>query len=249
MTRRASRIIKTADPAATVVCPGMGNLWTSEGQLVLRQFAAAGGYNYCDVAGIKLYQRTAADPPETMLDLAVTIDRVFHESGIQPRLWSTGTTYAITLQKPLTATQARDYAVRFFLVGIYVRSLNIERMYFYNWGSARIPLVLQAVGGVPTAAALAVEQLQRWLAHAQSLSCGHGQAMQLPTNVWECDFQITDAEQQSHRAAIRWTDSGTATATAEPSVTDLRRLDGSTTTVRAGDTITITEEPILIDHL
>jgi hypothetical protein len=182
-----------------------------------------------------------------MLELAGSINRLLHESGVQPRLWNTGTTYTISLQNPLTAEQARDYAVRFYLVGIYARYLNLERMYFYNWGGSTIPLVLQAAGGAPTPAALAVEQLQHWLAHAQSLSCGHGLASRLPANVWQCDFRIDDPGHE-HTASIRWTDSGTATTTAEPSVADIRRLDGSVTPVQPGDAIGVGPEPILVEH-
>ncbi|MFD0574146.1 hypothetical protein ACFQ0T_39180 [Kitasatospora gansuensis] len=50
MTRRANRIIKAADPAATVVCPSMGELWKPEGQAFLGEFAAQGGYQHCDAA-------------------------------------------------------------------------------------------------------------------------------------------------------------------------------------------------------
>ena len=67
MTRRASGIIRSVDQEATLVCPGMGNLWSPEGRRVMTQFAELGGYSYCDVAGIKLHQRSAAEPPETML--------------------------------------------------------------------------------------------------------------------------------------------------------------------------------------
>lgn len=247
MTRRAAGIIRAADHKATIVCPGMGNLWTADGQRVLEQFARAGGYDYCDVASIKLYQRTASDPPETMLDLATTVDRLMHASGIQPRLWSTGTTYSINLQAPLSQQMARDYAVRFYLVGLYARNLNLERMYFYNWGSEKIPIVLQAAGGEPTAAALAVEQLERWLAHAQSLSCGHGLAIDLPDDVWRCDFRITDPD-RTYDADILWTDTGTATITAGPSMVTARHLDGSGTTIRAGDALTITGDPVLVEQ-
>jgi len=247
MTARASRIIRTVDPTATVVCPGMGNLWTPEGQDVLRRFAAAGGYDFCDAAGIKLYQRAASDPPETMLDLAATADRLFHEGGVQPRVWSTGTTYAISLDDPLSAEQARNYAVRYFLVGIYARYLNLQRMYFYNWGGTKIPLVLQAVGGQPTDAALAVQQLQRWLTHAQSRSCGHGPPIGLPDHAWQCDFTITDPDRR-YDASIRWTDSGNATTPAGAGAVAVHRLDGATTAVQPGDTITIGEEPVLIEQ-
>ncbi|WP_063819217.1 helix-turn-helix domain-containing protein [Herbidospora cretacea] len=246
MTRRAGRIIRAADPEATLVCPGMGQLWTAEGRRKLHRFATLGGYDHCDVAGIKLYQRTPSDPPESMLELVTTVDRAFHEAGIHPRLWNTGTTYSIPLQGSLDETRARNYAVRFFLTGLYARNFNLERMYFYNWGGTKIPIVLQAVGGVPTRAALAVEQLQRWLIHAGSRSCGHGTAIGLPENVWQCEITVTKPGDR-HDATIRWTIGGTAETTAGPGVRAVRRLDGTAETVRPGDSITVTEEPILIE--
>lgn len=246
MTRRASRIIRAADPKATLVCPGMGQLWTDEGRQMLQRFAAFGGYGYCDVAGIKLYQRSPTDPPESMLELVTTVDRAFHQAGIHPRVWNTGTTYSILLQGSLDETTARNYAVRFFLTGLYARNLNLERMYFYNWGGTKIPIVLQAVGGVPTRAALAVEQLQRWLVHAGSRSCGHGMAIDLPENVWQCEVTVTKPGDR-HEATIRWTIDGTAETTAGPRVRVVRRLDGTTEAIQPGDAITVTEEPILIE--
>lgn len=247
MTRRASVIIRKLDPQAKVICPGMGNLWDSNGQRALREFADAGGYNYCDVASVKLYQRSASDPPETMLNLVGEIDRLFHASGIHPILWDTGTTYSIPLQGSLPQTQARNYAVRFFLVGIYSRYVNLERMYFYNWGGTKIPIVLQADGGAPTGAALDVEQLQRWLSHAQSRDCGHGLSMGLPSHMWQCDFTMLEPG-HPYDASIRWTDEGTAAMTATKDVVAVDHLDGSRSPVRAGDTITIGEEPILIER-
>lgn len=119
-------------------------------------------------------------------------------------------------------------------------------MYFYNWGGTKIPIVLQAVGGVPTNAALAVEQLQRWLAHAQSRSCGHGNVANLPGNVWECQFTMTEPG-RTYDAAIRWTDTGTATTTAGSRTQLVHHLDGSVATTQPGDPITVSEEPILIE--
>ncbi|MDH2428799.1 helix-turn-helix domain-containing protein [Sphaerisporangium sp. TRM90804] len=246
MTRRASAIIRAADRAATVVCPGMGQLWTNEGRAVLRRFAELGGYGHCDVAGIKLYQRTASDPPESMLALAATVDRVMHEAGVQPRLWSTGTAYSIPLERPLDEVRARDYAVRFYLTGLYARHFNLERMYFYNWGGTKIPIVLQAEGGAPTRAALAVEQLQRWLAYAESRSCGQGLAIGLPENVWQCELTITEPDRR-YTATLRWAVAGTAATTAGPRADAARRLDGTSVPVRPGDTITVGEDPVLIE--
>jgi hypothetical protein len=246
MTRRASRIVRATDPAATVVCPGMGNLWDAEGRRVLRRFAEAGGYDHCDVAGIKLFQRSASDPPETMLQLLSVVDRTLHEAGAHPRLWSTGTTYSIPLQKPLAEATARQYAARFFLVGLYGRSASLERMYFYNWGGTKIPIVLQAEGGAPTAAARAAARVKRWLTGAQSHSCGHGAAIDVPPNVWRCELTLVRGGRRSD-AAIWWTDTGSASVPAGRDVV-VHRLDGGTTEVRSGAAIAVGAAPVLAVH-
>ncbi|TCO55870.1 glycosyl hydrolase family 39 [Actinocrispum wychmicini] len=250
MTRRASQIIKAADPKARVVCPGMGRLWEAEAQRVLQRFAELGGMRHCDVASVKLHQRTASDPPETMLDLLAAIDRAMHQSGVHPTLWNTGTTYDIPLQGSLDDVTATNYAVRFYLVGLYARQVSLERMYFYNWGGTKIPIVLQAEGGAPTRAALAVERLQRWLNRASIRACGHGRAVNLPDNVWQCEFTVaglTDSD-RPRDAVIRWTSRGTATTDAGPRAESITRLDGTTSAVAPGDTVEVTEQPILVHY-
>ncbi|MGN5381926.1 hypothetical protein ACQ4WX_47020 [Streptomyces lasalocidi] len=59
---------------------------------------------------------------------------------------------------PLDEDQPVAYATRFHLIGM---NLRYGRMYLYNWGGTKIPLVLQADGRPPTAAARAVDLLQR----------------------------------------------------------------------------------------
>ncbi|MEV4513647.1 helix-turn-helix domain-containing protein [Dactylosporangium sp. NPDC049525] len=247
MTRRANAIIRAADPKAVVVCPGMGNLWNAEGQQVLRRFAELGGYSHCHAAGIKLHQRSPEDPPETMLELTALIGRLFQEIGVHPPLWNTGTTYDIPLQGHLDAERARDYAVRFFLVGLLARTTNLQRMYFYNWGGTKIPIVLQPDGGAPTEAALAVQQLQRWVAGAQITGCGNGQAVELPQYVWQCEFVVSTPE-GNRRALIRWTHAGPITLRAEAGAEAVLRLDGTTEPVSAGANITLTGTPVLIRY-
>jgi hypothetical protein len=244
MTRRASRIIRATDAAATVVCPGMGHLWTSDGLRSLRRFAALGGYDHCDVAGIKLHQRSPADPPETMLRLLSFIEHTLHEAGTRPRLWSTGTTYSVPLVSQLEESKTRQYAVRFFLVGLYGRPTNLERVYFYNWGGAKIPIALQAVGCPPTGAARALERLKRWLAHAESRSCGHAAAVDLPANVWRCELTLVEGDRR-RAAAIWWTDSGHAAVSAGPAGQMIHRLDGERQVVPPGAPIRVGEDPIL----
>ncbi|MFB9684285.1 helix-turn-helix domain-containing protein [Amycolatopsis plumensis] len=242
MTRRASRIIKAADPEAVVVCPSIAGLWTDEGRRVLRRFAELRGYDHCDVAGLNLHQRHALDPPETMVDLLGQVDHALHDAGVHPTLWNTGVTYEYVLEDALDDRRAVDYATRFYLVALYGSNFSLARTYFYNWGSTRLPIVLQGVGGPPTRAALAVEELQRWLSHTTSRSCGHGVAIGLPANVWQCEFTTPD-----HRLlVIRWTHHGTAKTTAAPHAEEVRQLDGTGSPLHPGDTIEVSETPVLI---
>ncbi|WP_205660506.1 helix-turn-helix domain-containing protein [Amycolatopsis antarctica] len=244
MTRRAAEIIRSEDGEATVVCPSMGELWQPQGRELLRRFAELGGYDHCDVAGVKLHQRDAADPPETLVGLLADIDDVLHAAGVHPRLWNTGTTYDIQFQGPLDPRRAADHAMRFYLAGLYGREFGLARMYFYNWGSGRLPLVLQAEGSQPTGAALAVAELQRWLADSRSRACGQGSRIGLPENVWQCEFVRDDGKPLT----VRWTSGGTARTPAGPGAESTTGVDGQTTPLAPGATVTVTETPTLITY-
>ncbi|GHH30474.1 helix-turn-helix domain-containing protein [Lentzea cavernae] len=242
MTKLAGRAVKDADPRADVVCPSMARSWTDEGRAVLRRFAELRGYDHCDVAGLNLHQRQAADPPETMVGLLRQIDGVLHDAGVHPRLWNTGVTYEYVREEQLDEQRAVDYATRFYLVAIYGSEFGLERTYFYNWGSDRLPLALQAVGSPPTRAALAVEELQRWLIRATTRSCGQGLAIGLPANVWQCQFTADDGR----LLTIRWTHEGTATTSFPPNAEEVRGLDGTGRPVRVGDALEVSGTPVLV---
>jgi predicted Ser/Thr protein kinase len=244
MTRIAYRTIKRVAPGALVVCPGMGRLSTADGQQFLRRFAELDGYQHCDVASIKLYQRSPSDPPESMLELVQAVDRILHAAGVHPPVWNTGTTYEIAVQEPLGESRAISHAVRFFLVGLYAR---LGRMYLYNWGGTKLPIVLQPEGGWPTTAALAVQELQRWLQHARIRSCGEGPAIGLPKGVWQCEFTIATGN-RTFDAAIRWSHHGSRATIAAPTSVAVHRLDGTTTAIIAGETLVVGEQPIFIEY-
>lgn len=248
MTRRASRIIREVDSSATVVCPSITELWEAEAHEYLLRFAELGGYQHCDAAGIKLYQRRITDPPETMLEAVRNVDRTFHQAGYHLPLWSTGTVQTLPLNDPLEAETAADHAVRFYLTGLYARNRDLQRMYFYAWGNGKIPLVLQAEGQPPTKAGLFVARLQQWLAHADLRSCGHGPQIALPENVWQCEFLIPDERGTLRTARIRWTHAGRADTRVGVGARKVEYLDGTAREVDHRDTERVTERPVLIRY-
>ncbi|MBB5853607.1 helix-turn-helix domain-containing protein [Amycolatopsis umgeniensis] len=234
MVRRASRIIKAGDPDALVVCPSMGQLSDPAHRRILERFGELRGYESCDAAAVKLYPRRLADPPETMLALADEIEQSFHRTNGHANVWSTGTDFDVPYQPPVDPARAADYAARFFLIGLYA---HFKRMYFYNWGSGRVPIVLQPAGGPPTRAAAHVERLGQWLDGAKIRSCGEGTQAGLPHNLWQCRF-----ERDGEEFRIAWTVAGTAPL---PVQGGAELLDGTRPEIVAGS-VEITGSPVLL---
>ncbi|MFM9369631.1 helix-turn-helix domain-containing protein [Streptomyces sp. Da 82-17] len=245
MVRRAARIIERVDPRAVVACPSFGRLWEREGRETLREFAATGAYDHCDAAAVKLHPRRADGPPEEIVDLARTVqDDILYREDVGIQLWNTGPGRDIVTRPALDARRAQDYAVRFYLAGFLSRKAELSRMYFYSWGSTRVPLVVQPVGGAPTEAGRRIGRLQGWIAGARITSCGRGPRVGLPDGVHECRFVHG---RTSRWTAIRWTRTGTAPAQLGLGAAKLRRLDGTSETVRAGERVVYGETPVLVE--
>ena len=239
LTRRASAIIRRTDPHATVVCPSMGELWKPEGRRYLARFAALKGYRHCDAAAVKLHPREPHGRPEEMTDQADHINRTMHEQGVHLPMWATGPDHSIPTGKPLGEEDANNFAVRFYLAGLYAR---YARMYFYTWGIRGLPLVLQVEGSEPTRAARFVHQLQEWLNGARIRSCGQGRADGLPDDVWQCRFKLGTGDE----GAVRWSVKGSATMRLETGAYRMDHLDGRVMTVHGGVAVPITERPVLV---
>ncbi|OEV13383.1 hypothetical protein AN218_03740 [Streptomyces nanshensis] len=244
MVERASRIIRREDPSALVACPSFGRLWTAQGRQRLREFARTGAFGSCDAAALKLVPRKPTGPPEEIIELAGDVEDILYEEGVVDlALWNTGTDRDVAVAEPLDARRARDYAVRFYLAGLYSRDAGVRRMYFYSWGGTRVPLVVQPVGGRPTEAGRRMERLYGWLAGARISGCGKGRAMRLADGAYTCRFQRGGA-----RFDVYWTSHGRAGLTLPKGAHRLRHMDGSTVRARAGERISFGEEPVLVER-
>jgi transcriptional regulator with XRE-family HTH domain len=236
MTARASKVIRQADPGATVVCPSMGELWDPAAFGKLREFAELGGFDHCDAAAVKLSARNDTDPPETMLPLALDIERMLQDTGTGIRLWSTGSAYDINSQPRLDEDRGADHVTRFFLAGLYAQ---YRRMYFYNWGSAKIPIVLQVPGGPETKAARYLRELNAWLTGSSIHGCGHGRGAGLPDGLWQCRF-----DRDGKAFVIWWTVDRGMRVPVPGGTTSVEHLDGRRTA--AGADVTVTGTPVLL---
>ncbi|MGH4031512.1 helix-turn-helix domain-containing protein [Actinomycetota bacterium Odt1-20B] len=246
MVRHAAGIIESIDPGATVVCPSIGRLWEAAGQDFLRAFMRAEGYRDCDVAAFKLHPRRADGPPEEIIELAARARRILYEKDLGIPIWNTGPGKDVATVGPLGPRRGADYAVRFYLAGLYSRFYDVERMYFYSWGSTAVPVVVQTPVGPPTEAARRIGLLRGWLAGASVTDCGRGAKVRLPGDAYECRF-----ERGQERFAIRWTASGGEHAVAVPLGAGARRvrtLDGAERAARPGERLRFGEEPVLVTY-
>ena len=244
MVERASGIIRRADPGAVLACPSFGRLWTEQGRDRLREFARTGAYDHCHAAALKLPPRRATRPPEESIELARKVQALLYEEGVGDiPVWNTGTDRDVAVTDPLDARRARDYAVRFYLSGVYSRHYGVRRTYFYSWGSTGVPLVVQPVGGRPTEAGVRMGRLMDWLDGAGVTACGEGARMGLAEGAYVCRFVRGD-----DRLLVAWTTRGRAGITLAEGAYRLRRMDGGTAHVREGDRVGFGEEPVLVEH-
>ncbi|GGR66555.1 hypothetical protein GCM10010252_00210 [Streptomyces aureoverticillatus] len=247
MVRRADRVIERADPDAKVACPSFGKLWEPEGRALLEEFVRSGGYEYCDAAALKLHPRRADGPPEDIIELAAKVEDVFRDHNVAHRVWNTGPGAEIDDGARLSDRRANDYAVRFYLVGLYLRKSNVDRMYFYSWGSRGVPLIVQPVGGEPTEAGRRIGRLHGWLADRRVASCGKGRGVGLPDGVFECVFR-RGQDGEGPWSAVRWTQHGGPDGRLGRGAYLLRRMDGSSERVRPGERVEYGETPVLVEY-
>ncbi|WP_326766810.1 helix-turn-helix domain-containing protein [Streptomyces sp. NBC_01591] len=244
MVERAATIIRRVDPGALVACPSFGELWKERGRELLRQFARTGAYESCDAAALKLPPSRADSPPEEIIDLARQVHDTMFEEGLgEIEVWNTGPDRSVAVTPPLDARRARDYAVRFYLAGLYSRHYGVQRMYFYSWGSTGVPLVVQPVGGRPTQAGLRMGRLWQWLDGARIAACGQGAQLGLPEGAYTCRF-----ERDGRPFLVRWTTKGRADVPVDEGAYRLRRMDGRTVPLRTGGRIGFGEEPVMVEY-
>lgn len=244
MVERAARIIRRVDPEARVACPSFGHLRSERGRSLLRKFVRTGAADSCDAFALKMPPRKPSGPPEETIELAKDVNELLGEEGVTDMdLWNTGPDIDIVGAKQFDARRARDYAVRFYLSGLFARQWGMRRMYFYNWGSTGLPIVVQPVGGRPAEAGLRMGRLARWLQDASIASCGEGRRSGMADGAYTCRF-----ERDGRTLRVYWTTRGRAEVTLEQGAHRLRHMDGRTARARAGDRISFGEEPVLVEY-
>ena len=177
MTKRAYDIIKSIDPAATVVAPStgtrLGGPFKKFYPAYLRELKALGWP--VDVWAAHTYPASLGTPVERAI-LAQTYRSVLAAEGAPDLpIWDTENNFGLAGPGPtnpdqdITDARAADWTARTYLDAL---RLGISRVYWYAWGPENDLVGIQMYAGTP--AAKAYQTLQNWIVGSTFVRCTNG---------------------------------------------------------------------------
>jgi hypothetical protein len=245
LDRVAYTTLKEIDPTITVSSPPFTG---AAGVDWLDRFLNGGGKNYADAIGYHFYVNPG--PPELMFPLIQKVKAVMEKDGVATKpLWNTESGWAIQDTRSVIAPapgggfngivlseeQASAYLARSYILAW---ASGISRFYWYAWDNKVMGLT-EEDGKTPKPPAEAYSQMENWLTGARMTSCGSDEA-----STWTCE--ITRANDYHGYLVWNPTHSLAFHIPANWRVREAHSLTGPVQKVADGQTIQITESPILL---
>lgn len=205
MTRIAREEIRRADPKALLVAPsGVG---LDKRISWVRDFLAAGGAQYVDVASFHLYHPPM--PPESMVPRLLEMRDQLTAGGFQNiPLWNTESGYYVDAlpgnPQPNWAPNERPYVISREAAGQYVmramllaRVLGFERFYWYAWDNEKLGFI-EPGSKRWRPSAIALKRATVVLLRSDLKRCDR-----TPSGLWTCQLVLANGK----TARAIWTDS------------------------------------------
>jgi len=178
LTREAYSILKSIDPAVTIVSPSV----TGDGKHLewLDSYLAKGGGNFADVIGYHFYVQPRA--PEAMKPLIQKVQSILAKHNINKPLWNTETGWVIASDEKtvdparvnfskdtpiLSMTDAAAYVSRALIINW---SCGVSRFYWYAWDSEAMGLIEPETKKMKKAA-YAYQKTAQWLVGSTMTGC------------------------------------------------------------------------------
>jgi hypothetical protein len=225
--RRAYKIIKLNDPAAIVVSPSC-NLGC------LDNFLEQGGGSSIDAVGYHMSPNPAA--PEAVIDLAGKIYAIMARNGASRLpLWNTENSWGPS-SRFTSDEQAAAYVARAYIINWWI---GVQRLYWYAWDNDNyVALKLTDRNRVPTLAARAYQQIEKWLVGSSLEACN------TKGPVWVCELKQND-----RTSWLIWSTENTGPPLASLSlpINKVDTLSGETLSGNAALSVNISESPVLAE--
>jgi hypothetical protein len=228
MAQHASQIIKSIDPTALILSPGVTG---TTGAAWLTSFLSQGGSQYVDVISYHGYWSGNAE------DVTIPITRyrsVMQSTGTSSKpLWETEGSWGSGGAAP-TSDHAVGFISKFFLLH-WSNSVPKAMWYAYD-GSALWGGLYDSVKGL-SPAATAYTETQKWLVGAtQTKPCSMD-----TSSIWTCSYM-----RSGYTSEAVWIANSAATFTVPPQFVQYRDLAGGVHQITS-QTLTISDQPILLE--
>jgi len=192
LSRAAYRILKSVDPAITVVSPAAT---AGDGVSWLGEYLQKGGCAYADVIGYHFY--VTPEPPEKMVPLIKKVDTTIRRHDCQNKpVWNTESGW--TGPKRFSSDEeAAGYMMRTYLLNWL---LGVQRCYWYAWDNhnwSTLDLTSRSDNTITNAGA-AYGVLHSWTLGSVLSSCERERS-----GIWICQL---DRGSSSDR--VIWSESG-----------------------------------------
>lgn len=177
LTNRAGKIIRSLDPAATIVSPSPTYVKAGPPQIWLKEFLAAGGGKYAQVIGFHGYVGARA---ESVVSVVLGVQAAAREAGFADTpIWNTESSWG----RDSSIEKAADQQA--FLVRSYVLqlSLGVERFYWYQWDNPNWGTLWDTTSGMRTPGQ-SFQTVRSWLEAAEfTQPCA-----EISPKHWECSL-------------------------------------------------------------
>lgn len=237
LTQHEHDIIRSIDPTATILSPSM----VSQGYGYLDTYWSSGGPTDVDAVAIHTYPDPRNDVAESItMSITTTIKSVMAKYGLSAKpIWGTEGSWG-----PASAGDITDVNLRTAFIArqlLLSWSVGISRFYWYAWDSPNVG-TLWTSGTVPTAPALAYEQVRSWMMNAtMPAPCSINPGGTAYHAIYTCTLT-----RSGYRVIAVWDTDGDSTYTAPAGYLHYRDLRGNLTAVPTNHEVTIGLEPILL---
>jgi hypothetical protein len=251
LTREASQVLKTVDPAVVVVSPSFTAIY---GLPALEKFLKAGGGKYVDVIAYHFYGRAyGGSPEENIPPIVKGIRDLQAKYGLSDKpIWNTETGYCIeNPAKPtdpdklnsfhcsqlLPVDRAAAYLARSYILSAW---LGVDRLYWYGWDNDVMGLT-ELDHKTVKAPGIAYGVVYGWLVGATVQDCAPDES-----GVWSCGL-TRGGGTAGH---LVWSVGGPAKFALPPEwkARKVSALDGHSTPIgAAAGQLAVTEQPQLVE--
>lgn len=247
LTSNAYKIIRSVDPAATIITPSM-DATSSTRVAYASNYFAQGGPTGVDVASIHAYPdnySTSADVPEAVSPnryLLGPILPVLHKYLPNKPLWDSEGSWNLDNTGNFTTTSNQAAFIgRWYLMHW---SNGFSRAYWYAWDNAVYGTMMPSMRGSSTPAT-AYQQIQNWMiGRSMSAPC----SVQSNGTTWTCGL----LGQNGYQGLVVWNTSGsTSYVPPSPSAYHQKRDLAGNVSYYAGSSgasVTIGISPILLEN-